>query len=111
MDGASRVLVDAQAELVRTAVVADDVEVLLGQALQGEVNLGNENALLAGGKPLDELLAPRVVDHAEAAVGGRVIGGVLELVNLAALQPFLSDDLRGDGDEAGALEGQDLGEA
>lgn len=106
-----RVLVNAQTQLIRPAVVAHNVEVLLRLGLQRKINIGVEDALLAGVRTLNELIAHRRVNHAESATAARRVVRVSKVLNPALLLALLADHLRADHHEAGPLEGDDLRES
>lgn len=106
-----RVLVNAQAQLIRPAVVAHNVEVLLRLGLLRKIDIGIEDALLAGVRTLDELIAHRRVNHAESATAAGRARRVPKVRNLAFLLALLADHLRADHHEAGPLEGDDLRES
>lgn len=105
-----RVLVDAQTQLIGSAVVPDNVEVLLRLGLHREIDIGVEDALLARGRTLDELIAHRGVDHAKSASAARRAVRVAKVLDPAFLLALLADHLRADHHEAGPLEGDDLRE-
>lgn len=106
-----RVLVDAQTQLIRSAVVAHNVEVLLRLGLHREIDIGVEDALLARGRTLDELITHRGVDHAESASAARRAVRVAKVLDPASLLALLADHLRADHHEAGPFEGDDLRES
>lgn len=88
--------------------MSDDVQILLGLGLQREVDVGVEDALLAGVRTLDELFTHRGVDHAESTAASRSARRVLKVVDLALLLALLANNLRADHHEASPLEGDDL---
>lgn len=110
-DRSCRVFVNTQAQLIRSAVMAHDVEVLLRLGLLRQIDIGVEDALLSRRRALHELVAHRGVDHAEPAAAARRARRVPKLVNLALLLALLADHLRADHNETGPLKGDNLREA
>lgn len=111
MNGTRRVLVHPQTQLVRTAVVSDNIEVLLRLGLLREVDISIQDALLPRRRALHQLLAKGRVNHAEAAARADRVCRVPKLVDPAPLLGLLADDLRADHNEARALERHHLREA
>lgn len=91
--------------------MAHNVKVLLRLGLLRKIDISVEDALLAGGRTLDELIAHRRVDHAESATAARRAVRVPKVLDPAFLLALLADYLRADHHEAGPLEGDDLRES
>lgn len=111
MDCTSSVLVHTEAELVRSAVVSNNIKILLGKSLQRQVDLSNKDTLLARIKTLHELIAPGAVDHTESTAVLGVVVSIVEILDSATLHALLGQNLSSDSDKAGTLKGDDLREA
>lgn len=91
--------------------MSNDVQILLRLGLQREVDVGVEDAFLAGVRTLNELFTHRGVNHAESAAASRSARRILKVLDLALLLALLADNLRTHHHEAGPLEGDDLRKA
>lgn len=99
------VLCDTETEQVRPGVVANGVQVVLGEVAVIQVDIGVQDALLARVEGLYQLLSVRSEDHTETAAGSTCIIVVLQETFLPVL---LRQDLRRRHDEASTFHGHDL---
>lgn len=99
---------DAETEKIRSRIVTDSIQVVLGQGSRAYVDIGIQDALLAGVEGFNQLLTVRTEDHTEATARGTGVGVVLQETFLPVL---LGKDLGGGHDEASAFHGHDLREA
>lgn len=99
---------DSETEKIRSRVVTDSIQVVLGEGSRTQVDIGIQDALLAGVEGFNQLLTIRTEDHAEATAWGTGIGVVLQETFLPVL---LGQDLGGGHDEASAFHSHDLREA
>jgi hypothetical protein len=107
-DRLSSMAVNAKAQLIRSRVMANDIQVLLRLVLLLKVNISIKNAFLMWIERLHKLLSERREDHTEATT--RLLGIVIAF-NVGLLMVLLSHDLACKKNKARSFHGDDVRES